>query len=98
MELDQHLEYPTLHTERLTEREREVVAAVLEDRLRELFALVMRADNEAWDDLVTELAAESVAGQGVIRSRLGTMSVLRRAVGASPFATDDLDFLRRVGE
>jgi hypothetical protein len=43
------MEYPTLHTERLTEREREVVAAVLEDRLRDLFELVMRADNEAWD-------------------------------------------------
>ncbi len=98
MELDQHLEHPTLHTERLTEREREVVAAVLEDRLRELFELVMRSDNAAWDDLLTELAAEEVAGQGVIRSRLGTMSVLRRAVGVTPFATDDLDFLRRVGE
>jgi hypothetical protein len=98
MELDQHIEYPTLHIERLSEREREVVAAVLEDRLRELFELVMRADNASWDDFLTELAAEEVAGEGVIRSRLGMMSVLRRAVGASPFAVDDLDFLRRVGE
>lgn len=88
----------TLHIDQLSAREQEVVAAVLADRLRSLFEFVLSADDDLWGDLTTELGAEQLPGQGLIRSRLGMMNVLRRALGASPFELDAVDILRRVGE
>lgn len=88
----------TLHIDQLSAREQEVVAAVLEDRLRSLFEFVLRADDGLWDDLTTEFDAEQLPGQGLIRSRLGMMNILRRALGACPFELEAVDILRRVGE
>jgi hypothetical protein len=96
--MEPELEYPTLHLAELTAREQEVIATVLEDRLRSLFDLVMSADDSRWRELTEELSAEQLPGQGLIRSRLGMMNVLRRALGASPFELDALDILRKVGE
>ena len=96
--MESELQHPTLCIERLSAREQEVVAAVLEDRLRSLFEFVLRVDDLCWGDLVSEYSAEELPGEGLIRSRLGVMAVLRRALGVSPFDLDALNVMRKVGE
>lgn len=91
---EQAMKYPTLTTDRLSEREREVVADILARHLCALVNFALDADAFLFAELVSSWERERLPGDGPIRSALGEIQVLRRALGMAAFEPDEFEVLR----
>ena len=92
----QHQLFPTLHADDLSERERELVALVLRERLSSLVVSVVAADEASWRVMVREWHAEDLPGEGLVESRLGMIRVLMVCLGLRPWSLEEFVVVRGV--